>query len=158
MKKTFFTAIAILAVALLTVHALEDQMPGPDAKEFWTYITQTSPYTEWKFWDDHSGLQPGNSPHGAFNKVYVNDILLNADSTPVPYGSILVKEGYNANKKMTALTVMYKIKDYNAEAGDWYWARFSTEGKGGPEGKVAMCIGCHKPKADNDYIFVHQIK
>ncbi|MCJ7579360.1 MAG: cytochrome P460 family protein [Candidatus Aminicenantes bacterium] len=158
MKKTLMTTLVIVALAFLTVHAFENQMPGPDAAAFWTYITKTSPYTEWKSWDDFSGMQPSNSPHGAFVKVYVNDILFNADTTPVPYGSIQVKEGYNADKKLTALTVMYKVKDYNAAAGDWYWARFSTEGKGGPEGKVDMCIGCHKPKADNDYIFVHKIK
>jgi len=158
MKKTLITVFAVAAVAFLTAYAVEGQMPGPDSNEFWTYITETSPYTEWKFWDDFSGMQPSNSPHGAFVKVYVNDTLLNADSTPVPYDSIIVKEGYNKDKKLTALTVMYKIKSYNSEAGDWYWARFSAEGKGGPEGKVNMCIGCHKPKADNDYIFVHEIK
>lgn len=158
MKKTLITVIVVVTVAFLAAHALEDQMPGPNAVEFWTYITKTSPYTEWKFWDDHSEMQPGVAPHGPFHKVYVNDILLNADSTPVPYGSIQVKENYNKDKKMTAITVMYKVKDYNPEGGDWYWAHFSTEGKGGPEGKLDMCIGCHKAKADNDYIFVHQIK
>ncbi len=158
MKKALISTCAILAVTFLAAHALEDKMPGPNAAEFWTYITETSPYTEWKSWDDFSGIQPSNSPHGAFVRVYVNDNLYKAASTPVPNGSIIVKEGYNKDKKMSALTVMYKIKDYNSEAGDWYWARFNTDGKGGPEGKVAMCIGCHKPKANNDYIFVHQIK
>ena len=158
MKKTLLTVFAVVAVAFLAAHALEDQMPGPDAAEFWTYITKTSPYTEWKFWDDHSGMQPGAAPHGPFHKVYVNDILYDAESTPVPNGAIQVKESYNSDKKMTAITVMYKVKDYNPDGCDWYWARFSTEGKGGPEGKLDMCIGCHKAKAVNDYIFVHQIK
>ena len=158
MNKILITVFAIIALGLLTAHALQDQMPGPNAEEFWTYITKTSPYTEWKFWDDFSGLQPGNSPHGDFVKVYVNDILYNADSTPVPYGSIQVKEAYNKDKKMTAITVMYKVEGYNPDAGDWYWARFSTDGRGGPEGKVNMCIGCHRPKANNDYIYVHSIK
>ena len=158
MKKTLITIIVVVAVAFLTAHAFDDKMPGPNATEFWTYISETSPYTEWKSWDDFSGMQPGNSPHGAFVKVYVNDILHKAEYTPVPFDSIIVKEAFNSDKKMTALTVMYKIKDYNPEGGNWYWVRFSTEGKGGPEGKVAMCIGCHKPKANNDYIFVHQIK
>ena len=108
MKKTLISLIAIMAVAFLSAHALQDQMPGPDAKEFWTYITKTSPYTEWKFWDDYSGMQPGNSPHGAFNKVFVNNILLNAENTPVPYGSILVKEGYNKDKKLIARIMSIK--------------------------------------------------
>ncbi len=158
MKKSLITVFIIVAATFLVAHALEDQMPGPNAQEFWTYITKTSPYTEWKSWDDFSGIQSSQSPHGAFVKVFVNDILFETNNTPVPYGSILVKEGYNKDKKLTALTIMYKVKDYNSTAGDWYWARFSTEGKGGPEGKVDMCIGCHKPKANNDYIFVHQIK
>lgn len=158
MKKRSITLITILGVVFLAAFTLQSQMPGPDADEFWTYITKTSPYTEWKFWEDHEGMQPGNAPHGPFHKVFVNDILLNAESTPVPYGSILVKESYNNNKKMTAITVMYKIKDFNPEAGDWYWARFSSEGKGGPDGKVNMCIGCHSASAENDYMLVHEIK
>jgi hypothetical protein len=158
MKKALITVFAWVAVAFLAAHALEDKMPGPDADEVWTYITETSPYTQWKFWDDHAGMQPGSAPHGPFHKVYVNDILYNAGTSPVPYGSIQVKESFNNDKKMTAITIMYKVKGYNPEAGDWYWARFSTEGKGGPEGKLEMCIGCHKAKAGNDYVFVHQIK
>jgi hypothetical protein len=158
MKKILNVVIIVVALAFLVAFAGQKQMPGPNAAEFWNYITKTSPYKEWKFWGDHSGMQPGNAPHGPFHKVYVNDTILNADSIPVPYGSMVVKESFNDIKKMTAITVMYKVKDFNPEAGDWYWVRFSTEGKSGPEGKVDMCIGCHKAKADNDYIFVHQIK
>jgi hypothetical protein len=157
MKKTPFLLFAVVAMAFLAAHALQTK-PGPDAEEFWTYITKTSPYKDWKFWDDHSGMQPGAAPHGPFHKVFVNDVLYEADSIPVPYGSIQVKESFDSEKKLTAITVMYKVKDYNPEGGDWYWARFGTEGEGGPEGKLAMCIGCHKAKAGNDYIFVHQIK
>ena len=53
---------------------------------------------------------------------------------------------------------MYKIKDYNPSAGDWYWVKYSLTGKAGPYGKVQGCIGCHAVKADNDYITIHDIK
>ena len=53
MKKTILTVSVVVVSAFLIAHAVEDKLPGPNAAEFWTYITETSPYTEWKFWEDH---------------------------------------------------------------------------------------------------------
>lgn len=155
MKKIVISVFAVMALAFIIGSAVGKDMPGTDVDEFWTYITKTSPYTKWAFFEDHQDMQPGKAPHGPFHKVYVNDILTNAEGTPVPEGSIVVKESYNEQKQKTAITVMYKIEGYNPEGGDWWWARYSTEGKGGPAGKLQMCIGCHQAKKANDYIFVH---
>ena len=159
MKKFWITGLAIVAVILLYAGSNPNaDMPGPDAAAIWKYITKDSPYTEWGFWDDHKDIVSGNSPHGPFHRVYVNDILLEADSAPVPYGSIQVKESFDKDKKKMAITIMYKFKDYNPDAGDWYWARYTLDGKPGPEGKVQGCIGCHGVKAGNDFILVHDFK
>jgi hypothetical protein len=100
----------------------------------------------------------GNEPHGSFNKVYVNDKAYDSSSVPFKYGAIVVKENYNKKKKLMALTVMYKVKDYNPGAGDWFYARYTTRGKAKPYGKPKGCVSCHSANADNDFIFVHDFE
>ena len=158
LKKSFIFGLMFIVVVLLVGFSQESALPGPDADALWNYITEVSPYQDWGFWEDHKEMQPGNAPHGPFHKVFVNEILLEAQQTPVPYGSIQVKESFNKDKTKVALTVMYKIKGYNPDAGDWYWVKYSLTGIGDPAGKVQGCIGCHAVKTDNDYIIVHNIK
>lgn len=158
MKQLLFAGSTILVLVFFIGFTGEGEMPGPDSAELWDYITKVSSYKDWDFWPGHEGMQPGNAPHGPFHRVFINEILFQAKQTPVPYGSIQVKESYDENKKLAALTAMYKIKDYNPKAGDWYWVKYSTSGKGGPSGKVQGCIGCHAVKASNDYILVHEFK
>ena len=111
----------------------------------WGYITKESPYTKWEFWPDHQGMQPGRAPHGPLHKVFVNDRALDSSQPPVQYGSIAVKENYGKDKELKAITVMYKVTGYNPDAGDWFWAKYSPEGKadkfGKPEGCVKMKLG-----------------
>lgn len=158
MKRIIIPILIIAVLAIFLGFSPRPDMPGPDAQKLWEHITKESPYTDWGFWKDHAEMQPGNAPHGPFHKVYVNDVLQKAAVVPVPYGSIQVKESYDQNKKLVAITVMYKVKDFNPAAGDWYWVKYSLAGKAGPSGKVQGCIGCHAVKADNDYILVHTIK
>ena len=156
MKKILLITLSVLVISLVVGYALSSDIPKANLDEVWTYITKTSPYKEWKFFDDHKEMQPGKAPHGPFHKVYVNEVGYNAEAAPFPAGTLIVKESYNTEKKFVAITLMYKVKDYNPSVGDWYWARFSPDGKGGPDGKVQMCIGCHQAKKANDFVFVHQ--
>jgi len=126
--------------------------------EFWDQITKKTPYKKWSFWPDHKGMQKGNAPHGPLHKVYVNKLALNDTTPPLPDGAIVVKENYGKDKALKAVTVMKKIKGYNPEGGDWFWGKFSPDGKADKSGKVAGCINCHVAKADNDYVMVHEIK
>ena len=158
MKKVLILGLAVVICFLFIEAKHGSELPAADAQALWKYITEVSPYQDWGFWEDHQDMQPGNAPHGPFHKVFINETLSKAEGVPAPYGSIQVKESYNKDKKKTALTVMYKVKGYNPEAGDWYWARYDFNGKAGPEGKVQGCIGCHAVKADNDYILVHSLK
>jgi len=158
MRKLIPCVLVFIAGAFILGFSLESDMPGPDAEALWNYITKVSPYKDWGFWKNHAGMQSGRSPHGPFHKVFVNEILLKAEDAPVPYGSIQVKESYDNDKNKTNITVMYKVKDFNPAAGDWYWVKYSLEGQPGLAGKVQGCIGCHAVKANNDYITVHEIK
>ncbi len=160
MKKVWMGSVLVLVLALVLAPTFltAGDMPPADAAALWKYITETSPYQKWGMWPDHSGMQPGRAPHGPFHKVYVNDILLKATAAPVPFGSIEVKESYTQDQKLAAITIMYKVQGFNPSAGDWFWVKYSLDGKGDPAGKVQGCIDCHAGGAKNDYILVHTMK
>jgi hypothetical protein len=157
MKKSFL-GFFLLFVFLLSGTLVFAEMPGPDAPALWDYITKESPYKKWSFWPDHHGMQPGRAPHGPLHKVYINDKTLSSSKTPIQYGGIIVKENYSKSKELKAITLMYKIKDYNPDGGDWFWVKYGTDGKADVVGKPKGCIGCHGSHADNDFIFVHEFK
>lgn len=157
-KGIVFCILAVAAVSFIfgSWALAEGPKPAPDA--LWEYITETSPYEQWQFWPDHQGLQPGRAPHGELNRVYVNDRAYNSSKPPVQYGSILVKENHNKDEELQAITVMYKVRGYNPNDGDWFWAKYDTEGNADIYGKPKGCIGCHGTRADNDFILVHEFK
>ncbi|MCK5232074.1 MAG: hypothetical protein KAR13_17515, partial [Desulfobulbaceae bacterium] len=138
MKKFVISISVISACAIIAVNAFAE-MPSPDPDVLWKYITKESPYKQWSFWPDHQGVQPGRAPHGPLHKVYVNDRALNSSQPPVQYGSIAVKENYGKDKELKAITVMYKVTDYNPDAGDWFWVKYSPDGKADKFGKPAGC-------------------
>ncbi len=76
-----FTAAVVLAKA---------HMPEPEAEPFWAYISETNPYTKWHMWPGKEGVYEGQSPHGAFLKLYINDTALAAlkEKKPMPDGAI----------------------------------------------------------------------
>ena len=152
------TGITIFFVTIFWGTSVFAKMPGADPGELWNYITKTSPYTQWSFWDDHKGMIEGREPHGSLHKVYVNNAAYSSHSVPLKYGAIQVKENYNKNQKLMAITVMYKLKGYNPDDGDWFWAKYSPDGMAKPYGKPSGCIGCHGAKADNDFVIVHDIE
>lgn len=149
MKKLLIigAAIALFAVTAMAMgHA-------PDAGELWTKITKEDPYQNWRNWPDHKGLKQGAAPHGPLHVVYVNDDGLK-QGYPKPYGTIVVKENFTPDRKLAAVTVMYKVKGYNPSAGDWYWVKYTPDGKAEKAGKPGGCIGCHSSRAAQDYIMV----
>lgn len=154
MKKILRTLLLIAASLGITSLALAE-MPGPDEAALWKYITETSPYSSWGFWPDHQGLQEGDAPHAPLHKVFVNKKGLQSTHAPVDYGTILVKENIGLDQKLKALTVMYKVKGYNPEAGDWFWVKYGTNGTAAKAGKPRGCISCHGGAEDNDHIMVH---
>ena len=155
--KKIIACLAVISSCSLFVTLAFAQMPSATSDGLWKYITKESPYSKWSFWPDHKGMQSGRAPHGPLHKVYVNDQALKSAHV-LPYGAIVVKENYGKDKKLKAITVMYKMKDANPAAGDWLWAKYSPSGKGAKFGKVTGCINCHSARADNDYIFVHELQ
>ncbi len=144
--------LAMLAGAALAGEGMGKAMPAADAKAFWTYITQDNPYTAWAQIPGREGLHPGNSPHGAFLKVFVNDVALKAmkaGEKTLPQGAILVKENYGKDQKtLMAVTPMYKVKGFDSQANDWWWAKLGPKGEDLASGKVEGCIKCHESQTD----------
>jgi hypothetical protein len=150
-------AFALVFVFLAATAQAGGHLPDPEAEEFWHYITETNPYQGWGYWPGHTEIYPGQSPHGAYLKLYANSIALKAvrnGQTELPPGSMIVKMNFGKDKEtLKAITPMYKVEGYNPEAGDWFWAKYTPGGEAKAAGKVGSCIQCHKAQEDNDWIF-----
>jgi len=133
-------------------------LPGAEAGALYRYITREDPYTahdgDWSLWPGKGRLYKGRAPHGAFLTTYVNELARYsmALGKAMVNGSIIVKENYSPAKKLSAVTVMYKIKGYNPDGGNWFWAKYDPSGNVLKAGKVGGCIACHGGGKDNDYI------
>lgn len=102
------------------------------AAELWS-VMQDAKYREnWKMWPGKEALYEGTVPHGVFLTTYVNDAAHNAivnKAGMMPYGAMIIKENYKPDKSLAAFTVMHKVKGFNPEAGDWFWAKLDPDGK-----------------------------
>jgi len=156
-------ALFSLAFAIHETIPAETQavMPGADAAKIYEYITKTKPYAQWDLWPGKGKMYKGSQPHGDYLTTYVNETGLfgiKKMKGSLSEGTLIVKENYGADKKITALSVMYKIAGYNASAADWFWAKYDRDGKVLAAGKAEACIRCHEKKKDNDYIFTGELK
>ncbi|MCB2192214.1 MAG: cytochrome P460 family protein [Deltaproteobacteria bacterium] len=159
MKLLFLALLAAhLALTPGVAFAGQNKMPPPHAQELWSYITKTSPYTKWGQWPDYRGVHPSRSPHGPYNRVYVNQAGLSSTKPPLNYGTIQVKVSQTKGGKVKNVVAMYKVKGYNPKAGDWFWAMYTPQGRPLAAGKLAGCIRCHGAMGDNDHVLVHQFK
>lgn len=137
--------------------------PAAFESKFWEYL-KSNAYENWAPVPGKSGdFYLGESPHGAYLKMYLNRAAAgNPDSPPI--GSIIVKENYSVDRsELLAITVMYRSKGYNPKAGDWYWIKYNPDGTvaetpasmGSKKimGKATNCIECHQGAEGNDLLF-----
>jgi hypothetical protein len=165
MKKGLVLILAAILILTFSwaAHAIHETipaetqatLPGPDAVKLYEYIMKSNPYTDWQLFPGKGRMYEGKQPHGAFLTTYVNNDAYFSirDKKGMADGSIIVKENYTSDKKLNSVTVMYKIKGYSPDTGDWFWAKYETVGKVVASGRVSACIMCHEVKKDNDYIF-----
>lgn len=158
----FFLSASFVAVAQNEIEPLPCNVKqvGIDAAKFYIYLTQDTPYTSWVFWSGKNKLSPGKEPHGTFLTTYVNPAAHRSitGKERMAYGSLIVMENYDTEKKLTGLTVMLKIKGYNPQAGDWYWFHYDQKGTVLATGRVASCIDCHRSQSGNDYLMTAPVK
>lgn len=139
----------------------ENMTVQPTGAALWDLLKQMDYAKKWKMWPGKSSFYPGKEPHGALLTTYINIpafMAIAGKKGMLPQGAIIVKENYFPDKKLSAITVMFKVQGYNPEGGDWFWAKYAPDGKIEAEGKVEMCINCHGTKKDNDYIMTSPLK
>lgn len=125
----------------------------------WQRIFEEEPFASYPSWPGYDGLQPGQSPHGRFHRIYINRSLagaLPARDNRAPDGAIIIKENYGPDRKVSGYTVMAKVSGYNPAVGDWFWAMYSPEGSSLAEGKLTMCIDCHSASA-SDFVLLQPL-
>ena len=171
--KTLFAGVLVAVLVLCggyAAYAIHDTMtdgtkivdPGADASRLYTHIMRPTPYSKtWSLMPGEKKMQSSGDPHGSFMTCYVNDKALKSikNKKGMSDGSIIVSENYGPDKKLESLTVMYKIKGYNPEAGDWFWAKYGPDnGYVLASGKANECVNCHSSKKDNDYLHTASVK
>ena len=162
MKTLKLLAIIIIIVPSLTFAA--DTPMAPNG------IALYPGYMNWKV------VAPSyREDKGHIRIITGNDIAVTALSegkNPLPDGSVLAKVAWkaehhpsfpDATEPGTFVQVEFMVKDSKIykETGGWGFARFvGNELK--PYGKdadfVSECFNCHKPVADNDYLFTKMVK
>ena len=136
--------------------AMAATMPDTTASALWAHLEEVDYRAAWTLWPDKGELYTGQEPHGMLLTTYLNELALDALTTKagaMPAGAIVVKENYMPDSTLAATTVMYKVEGYNPEGGDWFWLKYTPDGKIEKEGKVAGCIGCHSSAQGNDWLF-----
>ncbi len=99
-------------------------LPVPD------YI-KNSNYQSWKMWPGKEAFYPTMTHSAAFMTTYMNDVALatiQGHTGIMKEDSVLVNENYGAEKKLMALTVMYKVDGYDPAHNDWFWAKYAPDG------------------------------
>lgn len=132
---------------------------APSGKDLFRHITEEEPYKKWDLWPGKGEFEEGTEPHGELISVYVNDKALESIKKVqgMVDGSIVIKENYTKDKKLTSYSLMKKVKGYNPDGSDWFWVRYSPEFAVLNEGKVSMCHDCHAAAETNDYIFTGSV-
>lgn len=156
-----FRGVVIVVALFAVVSCRSAESPAATGAGVYTYITQEDDYQQWRLWPGKGELYPATEPHGAFLTTYVNGDAyssITGKKGAIAAEGIIVKENYDADKRLDALTVMYKVVGYNPGEGDWFWAKYQPDGTVLFEGMVAGCIECHGLRQANDYIYTGILK
>lgn len=135
-------------------------MPIPSGGDLRHHLVGLEPYKKWQTWPGKGEMYKGTEPHGSLLTTYVNDKAFKSISNMkgMANNSIIVKENYAPNKKLVAVTAMYKVSGYDPENGDWFWVKYDADFNVLEEGKVKGCLACHGTEKDNDFIFTGKVK
>ena len=130
-------------------------LPPAIPEAVFAYITVTSPYAKWGIMPGSTMFRTGVEPHGLRQNIHVNPTAysaLRAKAGTLPDGSIMVKEIYGENKKISALAVTYKPLGSGPGVADRLWVSYAPGGKVLAQGAEAGCISCHAPATNSDFI------
>lgn len=130
-------------------------MPIPSGGDVRQFIIGQDPYKKWQKWPGKGEMFKGTEPHGSLLTTYVNDIALKSinEKKGMMNNAIIVKENYAPNKRLIAVTAMYKVRGYSPDGGDWFWVKYDANLEVLAEGTVKDCLACHGSVRENDFIF-----
>ncbi|MCB9780912.1 MAG: cytochrome P460 family protein [Alphaproteobacteria bacterium] len=124
------------------------------AQALWTEIDG---YEGWSQTADWIGIQPSvDGTHGDYVQIWANTTaygtITGGGGGDMPDGAVLVKEGYDdeTGSTLTGITVMKKVDGFDADNGDWFWAKYQADGTIELYGSVSGCSGCHS--SGQDYV------
>ena len=140
--------------------ATRPQTPEEFYDTFWRYLVKKdAAYNTWEALEHEPPKDEVENPHGTVSRTYANEVAAK-DAENLPFGSILVREDYDDKRKRQTISVLYRVKDYDKEHGNWYYLRFTETGAmmKSPDskplaGKVASCIECHAKASGKDFVF-----
>jgi hypothetical protein len=153
-------ALSFLLVSALSTNLFAAELPSANGKDVIEYLNNND-YQSWQLWPGKTKLYEGRHPHGALLTTYVSKGAFDAiegKTGGIPNGEFIVKENYSPDKKLAAVTVMYKQEGYDPNSGDWFWLKYAADGTIQKEGKVGGCIGCHAAVKNNDWLFIGPVK
>ncbi|MBS1985405.1 MAG: cytochrome P460 family protein [Bdellovibrionales bacterium] len=144
--------------------ATRPQTPEEFYSSFWSFIVKKdAAYNTWNVIKPESLAEGVENPHSTISKTYASKSAAD-DPKEFPMGSILIREDYDANRKRQSISVMYRIKDYDKDHGNWYWIKYLENGtvaRGTDNkaiaGKVTTCIECHGKARGKDFVFSNDL-
>jgi len=103
-------------------------------------------------------LRTDRGPHADHAiSVRVNPIGLEAfrARTPVPVGTVVVKEKMTGGKVVAVGTMTKRETGYDPDHGDWEYGYRELKADAPPPttGKIESCVACHRLAEKKDYLF-----
>jgi hypothetical protein len=165
-------AVAAAGAALTSPHhawssTLQAHGPDTTGAALWAHLERSKYREAWALWPGKGRLYAGREPHGMLLTTYLNPVAQRAladRAGQMPPGAIIVKENYMPDSTLAAVTVMYKVRGYNAKHNDWFFTKHLPGGKLDAmngmalEGRVPGCQDCHGAQKTNDYIFTGALR
>jgi hypothetical protein len=116
----------------------------------------------WAAFTGREGMLESEDPHGPFGTLHANSIAV-GDPVSLPFGSVIAKHAYDDTGAVTSITAVKRIDNFNPEAFDWFWARYTIDGEltfdedgHALGGAIAPgCIDCHRDAPGGDFVFTN---
>ncbi|MDA8094703.1 MAG: cytochrome P460 family protein [Betaproteobacteria bacterium] len=153
--------LALYSVAgiILTIPALASAAQAPSPAALWRDIQAL---------EKSHALMLDSKPYQLGSRtvdVYTTDLANTAENDAIrkagsiekvqryPDGALVVKENYDAGKKLTGVTAMLKLNGYDQADRNWVMAAYKPDGQVVAYGKVQACIACHAMVTQQDFVF-----
>jgi hypothetical protein len=151
---------------------LPEGMPKATGAEVLTYVTQTSPYRQWKPFPKEKHpvgiltdyIRPNSIRffNGMIARTYYNDIgiaAVEANEKIMPPGAMIVVERWKPDEEGNLapedspddILVQYKSPDFDPKGGDWFYMSFKGSAIDVAGVTAVKCKECHELAKDNDY-------